>query len=1379
MKNILMLLGVLGFLTNTFAFGAEPAGSGTPEAPWQIDSLANLAWISETPEVWNDHFVQTSDIEATETRSWNVVDGYAQGFMPIGGLSKGSFSGNYNGRGYKIRDLYINQPNGMEVGLFGGLSEARIDSVGLVRADVSGYANIGILAGRSYQAYITNTFVEGRVEGGRLIGAFTGRSNLDTLEKTWALAHVFASEGGGYIGGSDQPSSVARSYFAGVVTNTSGGIDVLTYTLFPSFSGIEVQNFFALGDLNSLNYVMPGDSNVYVYLPGYQLARYRPRLPHSFRQGDKGLFLGMDTLFSEFSGVGDDLYDYHEEVTLLSKMKSRVNFPTYDFINSDADGVEDIWAIKENESLPYLFDLDAPVFAFADTLSFIPNGEQMTQETIDLLVANDVDPDDSEAELAARWIEGARYSGDSVLALYQAGTIKGPDTMWAGISTVVFPQHRQIIEISSYEELKQIGWGTKPVDGAYRLIADIEAKASYNENNGKGFSPLCRARDPFRGELNGGGHRIINLYLKAPYDFNVGFFRAMENARIDSLALINISLNGGNTIASLAGKSDAVHVNHSVVSGNISGGRRVGGLLGNAYDGFGDSSSISNSYFFGLISAEVNRWPSSEVGGLVAAGDDELINSYSSSLFWINGLSSDSIILPVGDGWANCNNIFQNHGFWNTGLSVANSTCEFLGLRSPELLSQLSYTNWDFTGNIEDGAEDVWRIVEGQSMPYLAGLDNPPFAMRDTLKMGQEDLGAMSTTLVDAITANDIDPDNPTADLTIRWTDKSKTSGDTLKLHYQVGSLIDGDTIWGAFSWVIFTDAPYPLVINSYEDLKKIGDPQYPLWNLSASYELGSDIDASESVAENGGAGFTPIGAFGEPSEGTFTGVFDGKGHVITNLHIRRNSIRQAFFNTLSHATIKNLGIVNANISGNSGVAILAVDIFHSKIHSVYVEGEVQGMESAGMLAQVSEYSVFEECYAGGVLDVYRDAAGMLMYTNNDTIRNSYSTVYLPNMHHEYPDQFFLIGREVGYATDTVNTYLSNTYAFEEKMSSINLDSASGYPGFDFENTWAIREDSTMPALRTVNNAPFAFDDMDSVGASFDMKHLLKNDFDYEKVQDSLVYKVIKPANLDLTGHFFVPGDDFLIGDTLVLTYRVGELLSNGDTLWGNFAKAKLNFVENHRPVPTIPAEKVFSTELNTSLILPLDTLGYDPDGDALFYAFPYHAYHGTEEVDLETGVFIYTPDSGYVGSDSLQISIGDGAYNMTGWMHISVLDSAETNTTDPTDPAEPEDPANPVDPEDPGAVYDLAMAIGVNAEIQVQNHIMYIALEQSTAASMVAELYNASGKLVQKFDFGRRLPGNHQLIMDLPESGAAVYYVVLYHNGEAFFVKSLMYSGH
>jgi len=124
---ILILMVILPFTSVLYAQTvAEPPANyddenaGTIENPYQITNLANLRWLSETeefntiyPEPQTYHyFVQTADIDASETVEWNE----GRGFKPIGfeqifvfrpDAVSGAFFGSYNGNNHTISGLHI------------------------------------------------------------------------------------------------------------------------------------------------------------------------------------------------------------------------------------------------------------------------------------------------------------------------------------------------------------------------------------------------------------------------------------------------------------------------------------------------------------------------------------------------------------------------------------------------------------------------------------------------------------------------------------------------------------------------------------------------------------------------------------------------------------------------------------------------------------------------------------------------------------------------------------------------------------------------------------------------------------------------------------------------------------------------------------------------------------------------------------------------------------------------------------------------------------------------------------------------------------------------------------------------------------------------
>lgn len=149
------------------------------------------------------------------------------------------------------------------------------------------------------------------------------------------------------------------------------------------------------------------------------------------------------------------------------------------------------------------------------------------------------------------------------------------------------------------------------------------------------------------------------------------------------------------------------------------------------------------------------------------------------------------------------------------------------------------------------------------------------------------------------------------------------------KINLQVGhnffTTLHGNSTVG---WKVVTD------INNLKSMQS---------NLYGNYVLGADIDASDTVNWNNGAGFKPIGN----SSSQFRGRFDGLGHTINNLTINRSDEDYVgLFGFTEKAIISNLGLVNINIKGKSNVGGLvgwlqASSYNFSSINNSYVTGSV------------------------------------------------------------------------------------------------------------------------------------------------------------------------------------------------------------------------------------------------------------------------------------------------------------------------------------------------------------------------------------------------------------------------------------------------------
>ncbi len=200
-----------------YAHAVLPGGTGTSADPYQINTLDNLYWVSQNDTAWGRYFIQTANINASRTRKWKN----GTGFPPIGNSSK-NFTGHYDGQGYSIDSLFIDQnAHGENIGLFGYTNNAVIQQLALNHENIKAYYNIGGLIGNANQTSVFNCHTSGNVLGS-YIGGLIGAGNEVTLLNCYSSDTVRSNYGGGGLVGTLQNSIIKQSYSACVITNNNG-----------------------------------------------------------------------------------------------------------------------------------------------------------------------------------------------------------------------------------------------------------------------------------------------------------------------------------------------------------------------------------------------------------------------------------------------------------------------------------------------------------------------------------------------------------------------------------------------------------------------------------------------------------------------------------------------------------------------------------------------------------------------------------------------------------------------------------------------------------------------------------------------------------------------------------------------------------------------------------------------------------------------------------------------------------------------------------------------------------------------------------------------------------------------------------------------------
>ncbi|MDA8644650.1 hypothetical protein N9L50_05105, partial [Flavobacteriaceae bacterium] len=234
----------------------------TSDTVYLISSLSELLWITENVRdngsAWSQQkvFLQTADIDASETEYWDDDGGYDdpedissaganQGWYPIG--LENQFNGFYNGDRHRILNLHINRSitnvTNRYIGLFGHLGSYNVSGHKL------GVVRLGIING-FYK--INSSYSQAQVGG--IIGSSTGSSQSKNLSDLFFEGTIDCSQStaGGYLGGIlgefiiYNEFILKNSYFKGEL---NGGNDFDTGGILGRSNGMSIENCFSKGSI--------------------------------------------------------------------------------------------------------------------------------------------------------------------------------------------------------------------------------------------------------------------------------------------------------------------------------------------------------------------------------------------------------------------------------------------------------------------------------------------------------------------------------------------------------------------------------------------------------------------------------------------------------------------------------------------------------------------------------------------------------------------------------------------------------------------------------------------------------------------------------------------------------------------------------------------------------------------------------------------------------------------------------------------------------------------------------------------------------------------------------------------------------------------------
>jgi hypothetical protein len=233
--------------------------------------------------------------------------------------------------------------------------------------------------------------------------------------------------------------------------------------------------------------------------------------------------------------------------------------------------------------------------------------------------------------------------------------------------------------------------------------------------------------------------------------------------------------------------------------------------------------------------------------------------------------------------------------------------------------------------------------------------------------------------------------------------------------------------------------------------------------DLSANYTVVNDIDASGTVNWNNGQGFNPVGTYDfEQANSEFTGSFDGQNHTISNLSINRlDNDEVGLFGIIDAGVeVKNVGVINVNITGNNNVGGL-VGRNSGTVSNSYSTGNITGdINVGGLVGHYNWEGNISNSYSTGNVSGEEDVGGLVGYNNDGNISNSYSTGNVTGVDD--------VGGIIGYNLGTVSNSYWDTEATGQSSSDgggnglttsqMQGSSAKSNMNFDFNSTWSTVE---------------------------------------------------------------------------------------------------------------------------------------------------------------------------------------------------------------------------------------------------------------------------------------------------------------------------------
>ena len=219
--GVFALAAVLAFSLAACFHVTDKSGAGTSADPHLISNAGQLKKLADE--------VNAGDNKSGEY--YKLADNidllaYRAGWTPIGRNEDTPFSGNFDGAGFVISNLFIDDSNqNNSVGLFGDIVGGKVANLG-VEIAASGSYSVGGVAGYVEGGAISNCYVSGSIEGIASVGGVTGYLESGEISNCYFTGSVAGLAVVGGVTGAVVDGSVSNSYATGVLAGIAfvGGV---------------------------------------------------------------------------------------------------------------------------------------------------------------------------------------------------------------------------------------------------------------------------------------------------------------------------------------------------------------------------------------------------------------------------------------------------------------------------------------------------------------------------------------------------------------------------------------------------------------------------------------------------------------------------------------------------------------------------------------------------------------------------------------------------------------------------------------------------------------------------------------------------------------------------------------------------------------------------------------------------------------------------------------------------------------------------------------------------------------------------------------------------------------------------------------------------